>query len=318
MTSYKGTREAFAKALLEMAETDDRLMFVSPDSLKAMRATEFGETYPKRYVEVGIAEQNALGVAAGMASCGLIPFIGTYGGFITMRACEQMRTFIAYPNLNVKMIGINGGMVGGEREGVTHQSIEDLGIVRTIPGITVLTPCDESQVYGAVKACVDIEGPVYIRCGSGREPVVYDRSIPFEFGKIRLLKEYGNDVAVFASGFIMDRAIAAVEALRGQGINATLVDVSTLKPLDDAGVIDILKKCGAAVTVEDHNIIGGMGSAISETASGSYPVPVLRVGIRDVFPQSGMPDELLDYYGISEISIMDSAKKSHSNEKNRV
>jgi len=221
-----------------------------------------------------------------------------------------MRTFIAYPNLNVKMIGINGGLLGGEREGVTHQSIEDLGIVRTIPGITVLTPCDESQVYGAVKACVNIDGPVYIRCGSGREPVVYNRDIPFEFGKIRILKEYGNDVVIFSSGFIMDRSIEATEQLKSQGIMATLVDVSTLKPIDVDGVTEVLKKCGAAVTVEDHNIIGGLGSAIAETSAEYNPVPVIRVGLKDVFPQSGKPVELLDYYGIGINDIIAAAKKS--------
>lgn len=310
MSNYKGTREAFSQALIEMSENDNRLIFISPDSLKAMRAVEFAEKYPDRYIEVGIAEQNALDVAAGMASSGLIPFVATYGVFITMRACEQMRTFIAYPNLNVKMIGINGGLLGGEREGVTHQSIEDLGIVRTIPGITVLTPCDESQVYGAVKACVNIDGPVYIRCGSGREPVVYNRDIPFEFGKIRILKEYGNDVVVFSSGFIMDRSIEATEQLKSQGIMATLVDVSTLKPIDVDGVTEVLKKCGAAVTVEDHNIIGGLGSAIAETSAEYNPVPVIRVGLKDVFPQSGKPVELLDYYGIGINDIIAAAKKS--------
>jgi len=310
MSGYKGTREAFARALIEMSETDDRLMFVSPDSLKAMRAVEFGERFPDRYIEVGIAEQNALAVAAGLASSDLIPFVATYGGFITMRACEQVRTFIAYPNLNVKMIGINGGMLGGEREGVTHQSLEDLGIVRTIPGITVLTPCDESQVYGAVKASVEIDGPVYIRCGSGREPVVYERSVPFEFGKLRVLKAHGNHVAIFASGFIMNRVLEAADLLKAQGIDVTLADISTLKPLDESGVLELLKKCGAAVTVEDHNIIGGLGSAIAETAAENYPVPVIRVGLRDVFPESGNPDELLDHYGIGVRDIMQATEKA--------
>ncbi|HBE77961.1 MAG TPA: transketolase [Firmicutes bacterium] len=309
MSQYKGTREAFARALIEMSETDNRLMFVSPDSLKAMRATEFAEKFPERYIEVGIAEQNALDVAAGLASSGLIPFVGTYGGFITMRACEQMRTFVAYTHMNVKMIAINGGLLGGEREGVTHQFFEDLGIVRSIPGITVITPADESQVYGAVKACVDIEGPVYIRCASGREPVVYDRNVPFEFGKIRILKEYGHDAAIFASGFIMDRAIAAAEKLNNEGIKVTLADVSTLKPIDVEGITKILEKCRAAVTVEDHSIIGGLGSALAETASENCPVHLARVGLKDVFPQSGKPNALLDYYGIGIIDIIDAVKK---------
>lgn len=178
MSSYHGTREAFAAALIELAQQDARTMFVSADSLKAMRATAFAEQFPDRYVECGISEQDAILVASGLASCRLVPFVGTYGGFMTMRACEQMRTYCAYPNMNVKFIGINGGLLGGEREGVTHQFIEDLGIVRAIPNITVLTPADAEQVYGAVKAAMEIDGPVYIRCASGREPSVYTDDVP--------------------------------------------------------------------------------------------------------------------------------------------
>ena len=304
MSKYKGTREAFANALTDIARSDDRAVLVSADSLKAMRATNFADEYPERYIECGISEQNAVLVASGLASCGLVPFVATYAGFMTMRACEQMRTYCAYPNMNVKFIGINGGLLGGEREGVTHQFIEDLGIVRAIPGITVLTPADQYQVYGAVKAAVEIEGPVYIRCASGREPVVYDESVPFEFGKIRILKEYGNDAAVFCSGYIMDRALQAAEELRAKGINVTLVDVSTLKPLDVEGVTAVLKKCGRAVTVEDHNIIGGLGSAIAETAAVHCPAQMRFVGIQDTFAESGAAAQLLDAYGMSVQDIV--------------
>ncbi|WP_066452478.1 transketolase family protein [Anaerotruncus rubiinfantis] len=309
MMKYSGSREAFTAALLDIAEKDDRAMLVSADSLKAMRATKFAEQYPDRYVECGISEQDAVLVASGLASCGLVPFVGTYGGFITMRACEQMRTYCAYPNMNVKLIGINGGLLGGEREGVTHQFIEDLGIVRTIPNITVLTPADQYQVYGAVKAAMEIDGPVYVRCASGREPIVYDESVPFTFGKIRVLKNYGDDVAIFAAGYLMNRAVQAAEDLKAQGISATLVDVSTLKPIDEQGVAEVLARCKRAVTVEDHNVIGGLGSAIAETAAKLCPTPMAFIGVQDRFAESGAADALLDAYGMSADAIVKAAKE---------
>ncbi len=304
MSSFSGSREAFTQALIDMSEKDERTVFISSDSLKAMRAVPFEQRFPDRYIEVGIAEQSAVDVAAGLASCGMIPFVGTYAGFITMRACEQLRTFVAYTGMNVKFAAINGGLLGGEREGVTHQFFEDLGIVRSIPGITVLTPADQYQVYGAVRKSVEIEGPVYIRCASGREPVVYTPDIPFTFGKNRLVREYGHDVAVFSSGFILDKAIEAVDLLHSQGIEATLVDVSTLKPLDVEGTVKVLSDCGAAVTIEDHNIIGGLASAIAETSARSCPVPVEYVGLMDKFPESGEASSLLDKYEISPGAVI--------------
>ncbi|VBB07227.1 Hypothetical protein LUCI_2471 [Lucifera butyrica] len=310
MSNYKGTREAFAQALIELAEQDDRFFFVSADSLKAMRATAFADKFPDRYIEVGIAEQNAVAVAAGLASCGLIPYVGTYGGFITMRACEQLRTFVAYPGLNVKFIGINGGIFGGEREGVTHQFFEDIGIVRSIPGITVVAPADAHQTYHAVKAIAGVDGPVYLRAGSGREHVVYEENIPFEFGKIKVLQKYGTDVALFGSGFILNRAIKAAELLHEQGIHVTLADVHTLKPIDVAGIVSVLRECRTAVTVEDHNIFGGLGDAVSKVSTEYCPVYIERVGLKDVFPSSGPADQVTDYYGMSVEHIIEAVKKS--------
>ncbi len=307
VSRYKGTREAFTQALIELAETDDRFLLVSSDSLKAMRATAFADRFPDRYIEVGIAEQNAVAVAAGLAASGLVPFVATYAGFITMRACEQLRTFVAYPGLNVKFVGINGGIFGGEREGVTHQFFEDLGIVRSIPGITVVAPADEHQVYHAVKAIAAVDGPVYVRAGNGREHVVYGGEVPFELGKIRVLQKHGNDVAIFASGFVLNRAIEAAWALNRQGVKATLAEVHTLKPIDSEAIAGILQRCGAAVTVEDHNIIGGLADAIAMVSTEYCPVPVERVGLRDVFPGSGAGEEVLDYYGMSVGDIVNAA-----------
>ncbi len=290
-----------------LAEKDDRIMLVCADSLLAMRATDFAEKYPDRYIEAGIAEQNATAIAAGLAIEGLIPFFATYAGFITMRACEQIRTFIAYPNLNVKLAGINGGIAAGEREGVTHQFFEDIGILRTIANMTILVPADAGQAKKAAIAAASIPGPVYIRLGSGRDPVVFENDTPFFPGKINILQQKGNDIALFGNGVMLPRLFKAAEELKNRGIGATVVEVHTVKPIDVEGITRVLNDCGAAITAEDHNIIGGLGSAIMEVAGDNVPVPIARIGLQDQFSSSGKPDELLDYYGMSISNIIDAA-----------
>lgn len=307
MINIESTRIGFMQGLELLAEKDDRIMFVCADSLLAMRATDFVEKYPDRYVETGIAEQNAAATAAGLAIEGLIPFFATYAGFITMRACEQLRTFIAYPNLNVKLAGVNGGMAGGEREGVTHQFFEDIGIVRTIANFTILVPADAGQAKKAAIAAASIPGPVYIRLGSGRDPVVFEHNAPFVPGKINIMQQNGNDIALFGNGVLLPRLIKAAEELNNRGVGVTLVEVHTVKPLDVEGVTKVLTECGAAVTAEDHTIIGGLGSAIMETAAENIPVPIARIGLRDRFPGSGKPDELLDFYGMGINDIVHAA-----------
>lgn len=309
MATQGNTRVAFRDALMELVEHDPRYVLVCSDSGLVIRAQPFIEKYPQRFFDVGIAEQNAVGVAAGLASCGLIPFFATYAGFITMRACEQVRTFVAYPGLNVKLVGANGGMASGEREGVTHQFFEDIGILRTIAGITVVVPADADQVVAATKAVAQIDGPAYIRIGSGRDPLVDGGGPPFELGKVRILKHIGYDVAIFVMGFVTNRALAAAERLNAEGIHAVVVDVHTLKPLDVEAITAILQKTRAAVTVEDHNIIGGLGSAIAEVSAEEMPTPLARIGLRDVYPESGQPDPLLDKYHIGVQDIVDAAQK---------
>ena len=291
-----------------LAEKDDRIMLVCADSLLAMRATEFVEKHPDHYVEVGIAEQNAAATAAGLAIEGLIPFFATYAGFVTMRACEQIRTFIAYPNLNVKLVGVNGGIAAGEREGVTHQFFEDIGIMRTIANMTILVPADADQAKQAAIAAASIPGPVYIRLGSGRDPVVFKKNTPFVPGTINILQQNGNDIALFGNGILLPRLMEAAEILAKKGIGVTLVEVHTVKPLDVEGVTEVLKNCGAAVTAEDHTIIGGLGSAIMETAAENIPVPIVRIGLKDIFPGSGQPQELLDYYDMGVDDIVNAAE----------
>ena len=307
MTTLGNTRIAFIETMTEIVQQDPNAVLVCADSVLVVKGKDFIQKYPDRFIDVGIAEQNAVDCAAGMATCGLTPFVATYAGFITMRACEQVRTFVAYPGLNVKLVGANGGIGAGEREGVTHQFFEDLGIVRTIPGITVVVPADADQVRHATRAIHQVKGPAYMRIGSGRDPVVDCEDVPFELGKIRILAEHGKDIILFTTGFMANRTLLAAETLSKQGIKATVVDVHTLKPLDREGIVTLLEDTGAALTIEDHNIIGGLGSAIAELSVEEYPVPIKRIGIQDCYTRSGMPEPLLDYYKIGVTDIVDAA-----------
>ncbi len=308
MTRLGNTRIAFIETLTEIVEHDARAVLVCADSVLVVKGKALAEKHPDRFFDVGIAEQNAVACAAGMAACGLVPFVATYAGFITMRACEQVRTFVAYPGLDVKLVGANGGISAGEREGVTHQFFEDLGIMRTIPGITVVVPADDSQVRQATHAIYGTPGPAYMRIGSGRDPVVDCNEAPFELGKVRVLRDYGRDIALFANGFVVNRALRAAEVLRQEGIRPVVIDIHTLKPLDIPAIVKVLQETGAAVTIEDHNIIGGLGSAIAELSVEECPAAIVRVGLRDTYPRSGEPDALLDYCRMSVADIVNASK----------
>jgi transketolase len=310
MSSVDSTRIGFRDALLHLAKEREDIVFVSTDSLKVVKGEPFLEVFPDRVIELGISEQNGVGVASGLASSGLLPYICTYAGFLTMRACEQMRTFVSYPNLKVRFVGANGGLHGGNREGVSHQFIEDVGILRTMPNFTILCPADGNQVYQAMLASVDIEGPVYIRIGSGREEKVFPDGTPFPLGKIRTLIDEGSDVALFCHGFITNRVIEAAKQLKEEGIGVKVVEVATIKPLDQAGIATILEKTGCAVTIEDHTIINGLGSAIAEVIAEGNPAYLVRLGLQDVYGESGFPDELLDAYGMSVQDIVEGAKRA--------
>ena len=302
MRNFKGTREAFAAAILDMAEDRPDIVVLSPDSLKAMRAVEFGEKYPDRYIECGIAEQDAVDTAAGMASAGMTPFVGTYCGFLTMRACEQMRTFVGYTNLGVKFVGVNAGLLGGEREGVTHQFYEDLAIVSSFPNYTIFTPADPAQCYHAVRLAAETPGPVYIRAGSGREVDVYDREAPFAESGITVWKRYGSDAVLFSSGFVLDRVLAAAELLHEQGIQVTAADINILYGKDPKAILETMALSDQLVTVEDHNINGGLGSYISRLACENRPAHVTRIALTS-YGESGPAKELADDYGFSPEAI---------------
>lgn len=302
MRNFKGTREAFAAAVMDMAETDPRIMVVSPDSLKAMRATDFGDAYPDRYVECGIAEQGAVDVAAGLASCGMLPFVGTYCGFLTMRACEQMRTFVGYTDQNVKFVGVNAGVLGGEREGVTHQFYEDLAIVSAFPNFTIFTPADPAQCYHAVRLAAETQGPVYIRGGSGREIDVYDKEAPFSPDGITIWRDYGKDAVLFSNGYVLDRVIAAADILKDKGVNVTVADINILYGKNDAKIVEAIQSAEQLFTVEDHNINGGLGSYISRLSTEHAPRKVKRIALT-TYGESGPAKELADHYGYSPEAI---------------
>ena len=309
MRKFKGTREAFAAAVMDMAEENQKIMVISPDSLKAMRATEFGETYPDRYVECGIAEQGSVDVAAGLASCGMIPFVGTYCGFLTMRACEQMRTFVGYTDQNVKFVGVNAGLLGGEREGVTHQFYEDLAIVSAFPNFTIFTPADPAQCYHAVRKAAEIQGPVYIRGGSGREVDVYDKDAPFAESGVTVWKDYGSDAVLFSNGYVLDRVLAAADLLKEQGINVTAADINILYGKDPSEILKVMGKSQQLFTVEDHNINGGLGSYISRLACENQPAKVTRIALT-TYGEPGPAKELPDHYGFSPEAIAAKVKET--------
>jgi transketolase len=310
MAKTESTRVAFLQGLIDVMRENPKAVVVFADSVKVFRATEeFTTEFKGRVFDVGIAEQNAVDVAAGMASCGLMPFVATYAGFITMRACEQVRTFVAYPGLNVKFVGANGGIFGGEREGVTHQFFEDLGILRSIPGITIVVPADAQGVRQATRAVARLKGPAYIRVGSGRDPVVFDSEQAFEIGKIRVLRDGGSDVALFANGPLLGRCLEAADLLQKDRIQATVAEVHTLRPLDSAGILKIMKKTRAAVTVEDHNVNGALGSAVAEVIAENGCGRLARIGLQDVFPESGEGFALLDHYKMGVKDIVAAAKQ---------
>jgi transketolase len=285
---------------MEAAAGDERIVFVSTDSVKVVQAEPFAQTWPDRFFELGIAEQQGVNFCAGLAASGYIPYIATYAGFLTMRACEQIRTFVAYPHLKVRLVGANGGMAGGQREGVTHQFFEDIGILRTIPGITILAPADGTQTKKAVIASAALDGPVYIRIGSGQEQRFFASSVPFEVGKIKRVLDYGNDVTILSYGPVISRAYAAAKALKEKGVRVTLIEVATLRPLDKEGILEALVRSGKAISVEDHQVNGGLGSAVAELiAEAGCGVTLRRLGLQDKFPESGHTDALLDAYGLS-------------------
>ncbi len=307
-TKRMSTRVAFVDGLVDAANDDSNVCLVSADSLKALRADKFAEQFPKQFFECGIAEQTAVTFGAGLASTGLVPFVGTYAGFLAMRSIEQMRTFVAYPKLNVKFVGLNGGIYGGEREGVTHQVYEDLAILRSIPNFEIVVPCDGPQTKLTVEAMAKRNAPGYIRVGSGEEPIIVGEEMKFELGKARIVEDKGRDMAIFVCGPALRLALETADKLAEEGINIVVVEVHTLKPLDVETISSVLSTVPAAATLEDHNIIGGLGSAVCEVAAEYAPTNIKRLGLKDVFAISGEREELWAHYGFTSEKIISEIK----------
>lgn len=298
----KATRESFGIALCEMAKTNKDIVVLDADLAAATKTSIFGKEYPERFKDCGIAEGNMMGVAAGLAAAGKIPVAASFAMFSTGRAYEQIRNSIAYPNLNVKIAGSHAGISTGE-DGATHQCIEDIALMRTLPGMTVLCPADHYEMMEATKAALKHRGPVYIRLGrlaidSFNDPDTYK----FELGKGITLHE-GNDIAVIASGLVVNEARKAVNALESEGINARLINIHTIKPIDREIIVKAAKECGQIITVEEHNVIGGLADAVCEVTSSECPVKVTRIGVQDEFGFSGPAWELLEKFGFTETGI---------------
>ncbi|MCL6597603.1 MAG: transketolase family protein [Alicyclobacillus macrosporangiidus] len=293
---------AYCEELISLASEREDIVLVTADSADPLALTPFRERYPERFFDMGIAEQAMTNVAGGLASVGFTPFVSAFAMFQALRACDNVRNGIAYPGLNVKLVSANIGLNVG-KNGVTHHALEDLAIMRTIPSMTVVSPADARATRRLVREAASTPGPVYMRIDKCPTPIVYGSSEMLQIGKGHLLKD-GRDVVIFATGATVHLAIQAAELLRGSGIEAAVVDIHTIKPLDDALIIHMAAGTRAVVTVEQHSIIGGLGGAVSELLGGHLPTPVERVGVRDVFTESGSPVELNEKYGISVSGVV--------------
>lgn len=301
------TRDAFGHAVMELAQTDPRIYVVDCDISKSMRTVDFARRFPAQHINVGIAEQNGAGVCAGLATIGNIPFLSTYAVFASMRACEQVRTSICYPHLNVKLACSHGGLTPAN-DGATHQAIEDVAIMRALPGMTVLMGADYYAAKALTKAAAYYDGPVYLRYTRDSVPDFYGPDDKFEIGKGKLLRS-GGKVTVVCFGELLHEALAAEEILRAEGIAIDLIDMHTVKPLDTALLKESVGRTGRCVTVEDHTILGGLGSAVSEWMAENGCGKLIRIGIPDCFGQSGPYKDLLRTYGMDRYSIADAVRR---------
>jgi Transketolase, C-terminal subunit len=308
MAQNIATREAYGSALAEFGG-DERIVVLDADLSKSTKTDTFKKKYPERFFNMGIAEGNMMAVAAGMATCGKTVFASSFAIFAAERACEQVRNSICYPKLNVKIGATHAGISVGE-DGASHQAVEDVGIMRSLANMVVISPSDAVETRQAVKAAIEYNGPVYLRLGRLAVPVIYDESnFKFEIGKGITVSE-GSDVSIIATGLMVHAAIEAKQLLAAEGINARIIDIHTIKPIDKDIIIKAAKETGAIVTAEEHNIHGGLGSAVAEVLVQNYPAPVRMVGMKDSFGRSGKPNLLLEYYGLTAKDIAESAKEA--------
>ena len=302
------TRASYGEALVELGRERDDFIVLDADLAAATQTGKFKKEFPERFYDCGIAEQNIATIAAGIAATGKKVFCSSFAMFAAGRAFEQVRNSIGYPHLNVIIGATHAGISVGE-DGATHQCCEDIALMRTIPGMTVINPADDTEAKMAVRAALELDGPVYMRFGRLAVPVIFDESYDFEIGKGVELKE-GNDVTIVATGLMVNEALQAYDILKAEGINARIINIHTIKPLDEEIILKAAKETGAIVTAEEHSVIGGLGSAVCDVVSANCPVPVLKLGVNDVFGHSGPAPKLLDEFGLRAANIAELAKKA--------
>ncbi|MEG6584960.1 transketolase family protein [Dendrosporobacter sp. 1207_IL3150] len=302
----KATREAYGDALRDVGAELKDIVVLDADLSKSTKTNVFAKAHPERFFNVGIAEQNLMGTAAGLAAAGKIPFVSTFAMFAAGRAFEQVRNSICYPKLNVKIAATHAGLTVGE-DGASHQAIEDISLMRSIPNMTVIVPADAAEARRAVEFAAKYKGPVYLRLGRSSVPDLFDDSYVFEHGKAVQLAD-GTDLTIIATGIMVAPAKKAAEELAAEGIKARVLNIHTIKPIDKDAVAKAAKETGAIVTCEEHSVIGGLGSAVAEVVVETTPVPMERVGVKDTFGESGKPDELLKKYNLTTADIVKAAK----------
>lgn len=312
MTRLLAQRDYYGKALKELAKRDD-VVVLDADLASSTKTIEFYKVCPERFIEMGIAEQNMMGVASGLAAEGKTVFASTFGVFASGRCWEQTRLGIAYPELDVKIVATHCGISVGE-DGASHQALEDISIMRSLPNMTVISPADAYMTYAATLAIADYNGPVYMRMGRAPVPILTEEGEDFQIGKARVFLD-GSDITLIGTGQLTHGCLQAAEELKKEGISAEVVDVSTIKPLDAETILKSVGKTGYAVTAEEHSIIGGLGSAVAELLSEEMPSPLRRVGTKDLFGESGKPDELFVKYGLTSKDIAEAARKSISKKR---
>jgi transketolase len=300
-------RDAYGKSLAKLGSLHEEIVVLDADVSGSTKSAIFGKENPDRFYNVGIAEANMAGMAAGMALMGKTPFINTFASFLMLRAGDPIRSLIAYQNLNVKIAGAYSGL-SDSYDGASHHSLKDIAFFRTIPNMNVISVCDAIETEKALEAAMDIKGPVYLRLSRAEMPIIFDEDYDFEFGKGVVLKE-GKDVTIFATGIMVHKALEASSLLEKEGISVQVIDIHTIKPIDKELIIKSAKDTGAIVTAEEHNICGGLYGVVSEVLANNYPVPVEAVGVEDTFTESGDYEELLDKYGLSSKNIIIKVKE---------
>src|SRR5215207_2440995 len=306
-TGKKDTRSGFGDGIVEVARKNKNVVALTADLGGSLKLQQFIKEFPDRFIQVGIAEANMMGIAAGMTIGGKIPFTTTFANFSTGRVYDQIRQSIAYSAKNVKICASHAGLTLGE-DGATHQILEDIGMMKMLPGMTVIVPCDYNQTKAATLAIADYEGPVYLRFGRPVWPIFTAADQTFEIGKAQFFSQ-GTEVSIFACGHMVWKAIEAGKILEEKGINAEIINIHTIKPLDTTAILNSIRKTKCAVTVEEHNILGGLGDAIAHTTATNFPIPIEYIGTKDTFGESGIPTQLLKKYGLDTPNIVEAAEK---------